>query len=240
VDVSPARKTYDPQIFSVKVLPGRTPTHDATARSDAGARPPSAAVRPPAQQDLQELQRLIRVLERHAPVGRADARRDLEVVGQPHLMGNAEPHLRAVNALLVTLATYQKNVGRRRTTSRGPRPTLGPATVTLVPSRNGRSVDNGAPVDHNDQQPRGARSRGTRGGPASPDENLAAAAARYIARDLAARQLTEFTSAEGYRLARALAKLGDVEAPVEQLLREASKVRLHPLPLADAVSHSPH
>jgi hypothetical protein len=76
-------------------------------------------------------------------------------------------------------------------------------------------------VDHNDQQ-------------------LAAAAARYIARDLAARQLTEFTSAEGYRLARALAKLGDVEAPVEQLLSEASKVRLHPMPLADAVSHSPH
>jgi hypothetical protein len=237
VDVSPARKTYDPQIFSVKVLPGRTPTHDATARNDAGARPPSAAVRRPAQQDLQELQRLIRVLERHAPVGRADARRDLEVVGQPHLMGNAEPHLRAVNALLVTLATYQRQ-GRRRRSGREPGPT--PATVTLVPSRNGRSGDNGAPVDHNDQHLRGARSHDTRGGPASPDANLAAAAARYIARDLAARQLTEFTSAEGYRLARALAKLGDVEAPVEQLLREASKVRLHPMPLADAVSHSPH
>jgi hypothetical protein len=226
VDVSPARKTYDPQIFSVRVLPGRTPTHDATVRHASGAQPPSAA-----QQHLQELQRQIRVLERHAPVGEDDARRDLEVVGQPRLMGNAEPHLRAVNALLVTLANDQTSVRRRRrTTGREPRPTHGAATVTLVPSRNGRSGDNGAPVDHDD----------TRGGPASPDADLAAAAARYIARDLAARQLTEFTSAEGYRLARALAKLGDVEAPVEQLLREASKVRLHPMPLADAVSDSPH
>ena len=213
----PARKTYDPQIFSVEVLPGSARTHEASTRQGDRAQQRSAA-----QQGLEELQRLIRVLERHAPVGQADGRRDLEVVEEPRRMGSAEPHLRAVNALLVTLATYQKTVRRQpRTTGRQPRPMLGPTTVTLVPSVNGRSGDNGAPVEHDDQQ-------------------LAAAAARYIARDLAARQLTEFTSAEGYRLARALAKLGDVEAPVEQLLREASKVRLHPMPLADAVSHSPH
>lgn len=219
VDVRPARKTYG-QIFSVEVLPGRPRSHDATTRNDARTRSRSTA-----PQSLQELQRLIRILERHAPVGQADARRDLEVVEEPRRMGNAEPHLRAVNALLVTLATYQKAQKatrlRRRTTRQEPRPMLGPATVTLVPSGNGRSGDNGATVDHDDAQ-------------------LAAAAARYIARDLAARQLTEFTSAEGYRLARALAKLGNVEAPIEQLLREASKVRLHPMPLADALSHSSH
>ncbi|HSJ43628.1 MAG TPA: hypothetical protein VK923_02970 [Euzebyales bacterium] len=74
--------------------------------------------------------------------------------------------------------------------------------------------------------------------PTAPDTVLAAAAARYIARDLAARRLSEFTSAEGYRLARWLARIGDVEAPVERLLAEASTIRLHPAPLTDAVSHS--
>lgn len=86
---------------------------------------------------------------------------------------------------------------------------------------------------------------GAAGGPApvpaaasAPDAALAAATARYIARDLAARRLSEFTSAEGYRLARALARIGDVEAPVERLLAEANAIRLHPPPLTDAVSHS--
>lgn len=207
--MSRVRKTYDPQIFSVEVLPGHTRTQNTEARQQSAV-----------QHDLQELQRLIRVLERHAPVGESDARRDLEVVDEPRRMGNAEPHLRAVNALLVTLATYQKTTSRPRRAGRQPRPMI-PPTVTLVPAVNGRSVDNGVPVEHDNQQ-------------------LAAAAAQYIARDLVARQLTEFTSAEGYRLARDLAKLGDVEAPVEQLLSEASKVRLHPMPLADALSHSSH
>jgi hypothetical protein len=70
------------------------------------------------------------------------------------------------------------------------------------------------------------------------DPVLAAAAARYIARDLAARRLSEFTSAEGYRLARALAAIGGVREPVEQLLADANTVRLHPMPLTDAMSHS--
>jgi hypothetical protein len=74
--------------------------------------------------------------------------------------------------------------------------------------------------------------------PTASDAALAAAAARYIARDLAARRLSEFTSAEGYRLARTLARIGDVEAPVERLLAEANTIRLHPPPLTDAVSHS--
>lgn len=79
--------------------------------------------------------------------------------------------------------------------------------------------------------------------PAGPAESnvdaaLAAAAARYIARDLAARRLSEFTSAEGYRLARTLAGIGGAQVPVERLLAEANTIRLHPAPLTDAVSHS--
>lgn len=77
-----------------------------------------------------------------------------------------------------------------------------------------------------------------RGGGSATDPALAAAAARYIARDLAARRLSEFTSAEGYRLARTLARIGGVEAPVERLLSEANTIRLHPPPLTDAVSLS--
>lgn len=75
-------------------------------------------------------------------------------------------------------------------------------------------------------------------GAGGPGTDLAGAAARYIARDLAARRLSAFTSAEGYRLARALAAVGRVEAEVEQLLAEANTVTLHPGPLGDTVSHS--
>lgn len=85
-------------------------------------------------------------------------------------------------------------------------------------------------------------------GPAAPavtvspargvDVDLAAAAATYIARDLAARRLSEFTSAEGYRLARRLADIGRVRADVERLLADADTVHLHPMPLTGAVSHS--
>ena len=71
-----------------------------------------------------------------------------------------------------------------------------------------------------------------------PDPELAATVAHYIARDLAARRLSEFTSAEGYRLARTFARIGGVEAQVEQLLVEANTIRLHPPPLTNAVSHS--
>ena len=75
-------------------------------------------------------------------------------------------------------------------------------------------------------------------GAAAVDPALAAASARYIARDLAARRLSEFTSAEGYRLARALATIGGALDDVERLLADANTVRLHPMPLTEAVSHS--
>jgi hypothetical protein len=76
------------------------------------------------------------------------------------------------------------------------------------------------------------------GGAGPVDADVAAAAARYIARDLAARRLSEFTSAEGYRLARTLATIGGARDDVERLLADANTVRLHPMPLTGAVSHS--
>jgi hypothetical protein len=217
MDVSLARKIHDPQI-PIDVQRGRTRTHDASIR-----------------RDLAELQRLVRMLQRHAAVGVEDGHRDLEILDEQCRIGRAEPHLRAVAALLVTLDTYQnlgsgrakasRQAGNSTAIKRGPAraaPTEAqPSGPTLVRPVNGHPINQAPPS-------------------ALLDTDLAAAAARYIARDLAARQLSEFTSAEGYRLARALARFGEAEAPVERLLAEANQVRLHPMPLADALSHSTH
>lgn len=125
----------------------------------------------------------------------------------------AARHLRAVGALLVTLQTSLDRRGVTRSAG---------DAVPLRPGRRPVRSDIG-PVN----------------GAGGPGTQLAAASARYIARDLAARRLSAFTSAEGYRLARALAAVGGVEAEIEQLLAEANTVTLHPGPLGDAVSHSP-
>jgi hypothetical protein len=177
-----------------------------------------------ARSALVELQRLVRVLVRHAPVGSADPRRDLAVFGQDASIGQAELRLRAVSALLVTLGSFQQlrsgtlhAAGRDAVTAN----TSEDATGRTTPATNGTPVNAST-------------------APAEDHTKVAAAAARYIARDLAARQLSEFTSAEGYRLARELARLGRVEEPVERLLAEANKVRLHPMPLVDALSHRSH
>jgi hypothetical protein len=217
MDVSLARKIHDPQT-PIDVQRGRTRTHDASIR-----------------RDLAELQRLVRILHRHAAVGVEDGHRDLEILDEQCRIGRAEPHLRAVAALLVTLDTYQ-NVGSRR--AKASRQAGNPTAIKRGPAH-------AAPTEAQSSGP--TLVRPVNGHPINPapqsallDTDLAAAAARYIARDLAARQLSEFTSAEGYRLARALARFGEAEAPVERLLAEANQVRLHPMPLADALSHSTH
>lgn len=161
--------------------------------------------------------------------------------GDEARVGYAETHLRAVTALLVSLSTYQDVVRARQPSSgrcdaRTPRsPTInGHASGAHT---NGVDADNTAhvPADRPEHSTSAAREPER-----VPPRDLAATAARYIARDLAARQLTEFTSAEGYRLARALARIGGVDEAVETVLRQANTIRLHPAPLADAVSHSPH
>jgi hypothetical protein len=236
MDVSLARRIQDPQI-PIDVQRGRTRSHDASIR-----------------RDLAELQRLVRILHRHAAVGVEDGHRDLEILDEQCRIGRAEPHLRAVAALLVTLDTYQNLRGSWfRETRDGPAPPtkkLGSGRAKASrqagnPTAIKRGPVHAAPTE---AQPSGTTLvRPVNGHPinqAPPsallDTDLAAAAARYIARDLAARQLSEFTSAEGYRLARALARFGEAEAPVERLLAEANQVRLHPMPLADALSHSTH
>jgi hypothetical protein len=236
MDVSLARKIDDPQI-AIDVQRGRTRTHDASIR-----------------RDVAELQRLVRTLHRHVAVGVEDRRRDLEILDEQCGIGRAEPHLRAVAALLVTLDTYQNLRGSWfRETRDGPappakKPESGRANASRQerdPTAITRGAVGAAPTE---AQPAGptlvqpVNGHPINGAPPSAllDTDLAAAAARYIARDLAARQLSEFTSAEGYRLARALARFGDAEAPVERLLTEANQVRLHPMPLADALSHSTH
>jgi hypothetical protein len=255
MDVSLARKIDDPQI-AIDVQRGRTRTHDASIR-----------------RDVAELQRLVRTLHRHVAVGVEDRRRDLEILDEQCRIGRAEPHLRAVAALLVTLDTYQNLRGSWfRETRGGPAPPArnlrgswfretrdGPAPPAKKPEsgranasrqeRDPTAITRGAVgAAPTEAQPAGptlvqpVNGHPINGAPPSAllDTDLAAAAARYIARDLAARQLSEFTSAEGYRLARALARFGDAEAPVERLLTEANQVRLHPMPLADALSHSTH
>ena len=168
--------------------------------------------------DLAELQRLVRVLERHVPVIETADHRELMLIGEDLAPYRAEQHLRAVATLLMTLSAYLRGIAPRR--SRAPRRHIVPRPAPESddgPSPNGHAVAEGA----------------------AKEMELAAAAARYIARDLAARQLSEFTSAEGYRLARELAKIGRVGEPVEQLLAEANQIRLHPMALPEALSHSP-
>lgn len=195
-----------------------------------------------ARNDLRELQRLVRILEQHVAVNETDVQRDLELLADPDAVVRAEPRLRGLTVLLVSLSTYRKATAAPRVRRRPPRAV---ADGARLPARSaGASGDGTNGVAVNGVHANGQCANGVHGDveriKAAADQQLAAATARYIARDLAARQLSEFTSAEGYRLARALAKLGRVEEPVERLLAEANQVRLHPMPLADAVSHSPH
>jgi hypothetical protein len=169
---------------------------------------PEGARGAPLVGDLAHLQGLIGVLHRHFPWEPIDERERSLLVGATSA-STAEQHLRAIGALLATLDSYLR--GRRPHGERTHDPAPTPARDDVAP----------------------APATSTGPGPA-----LAAAVARYIARDLAARRLSEFTSAEGYRLARTLAGIGGVEAPIERLLAEASAIRLHPPPLTDAVSHS--
>jgi hypothetical protein len=200
-----------------EMVPVATADHDDRA-ADHGDRAAGQRVRGSAsgsvRRDLAELGRLVRVLEHHVPGNGGDVRRELLLIGEEVPVGSAEQHLRAVKALLVSLAAYQRRPARRPLSDRR----FGRLTRHARPARNGSTPE-----------------------PSSTSlSDLAAAAARYLARDLAARQLTEFTSAEGYRLARGLARIGAVEEPVERLLTEANRVRLHPMPLAETLSHSPH
>lgn len=158
--------------------------------------------------DLAHLQRLVGVMHNDAS-SEPVAERERSLLAGAMSASASEQQLRAIAALLATLETYLR--GRRLHDGH---------TRTPAPTATG---DDPAPLHV---------------GVAAPDPVLAAAAARYIARDLAARRLSEFTSAEGYRLARTLARIGDVEEPIERLLAEANTIRLHPPPLADAVSHS--
>lgn len=217
--------------------------------------PPAPAVALPvarqraakARADLRELQRLVRILEQHVPVDDTDMQRDLELLADPDAVVRAEPRLRALTALLVSLSSYRQATAAARARPHPPAPEARPSPNAPAPPANGsRSIGGGTQVNGtvavNGVHVNGHHMNGVHADvdrEQASDEELAAATARYIARDLAARQLSEFTSAEGYRLARALARLGRVEEPVERLLAEANQVRLHPMPLADAVSHSP-
>lgn len=164
------------------------------------------------RRDVAELERLVRVLGRHAPPDPATGRRELQLIAADLSAGAAEQRLRAITALLLTMETYLR-VTRRVDGS--PAASRASSHADAGPP----SADGVGPVD--DELAR-----------------VAAAGARYIARDLAARRLSEFTSAEGYRLARELARIGGTEEAVEHLLAEANQVRLHPMPLAEALSHS--
>ncbi|MBW3605268.1 MAG: hypothetical protein KY460_10225 [Actinobacteria bacterium] len=167
--------------------------------------------------DMAQLMRLVERLHDAAPTRPLDDR-ELELVGGAVTPTTAEQQLRALGVLLLTLQTYLR--GRHAASQHADEPPRPRAP---------------APTPSSDQ----ARRNGVAGlGPSTA--GVAAAAARYIARDLAARRLSEFTSAEGYRLARELARIGGAEHAVEQLLGEANEIRLHPVPLTEALSHRPH
>lgn len=167
----------------------------------------------PARDDLRRLVDLVDCLQDRLPTRSVDDR-ELELVGGAVTPAIAAQQLRAITALLVTLDSYQRQARRPAVGGASPRPVTALAPQVVPPHRNGSQ-----PAD-------------------TADPGLAAATARYIARDLAARRLSEFTSAEGYRLARALARIGGVEQAVEELLGEANDIRLHPVSLTDALSHS--
>ncbi|HEX6254563.1 MAG TPA: hypothetical protein VFZ70_02015 [Euzebyales bacterium] len=181
----------------------------APQRPSRGARAGGSDRRAALTRDVAHLNHLIDVLhDRGAPDGVDD--RDPELLTGTRSPTVAEQRLRAASTLLSTLDTYLR--GRQR--------------AQVSDGRDRR--DDGAAM----RPPRVVATR------SEPGSELAAAAATYIARDLAARQLTEFTSAEAYRLARALARIGGVSDAVERWLAEANTIRLHPAPLRDAVSHS--
>lgn len=184
----------------------------ATVAEDDGA-----ADRSTLHQDMTELIRLVDRLQDAAPSRPLDER-ELELVGGAVTPTTAEQQLRGIGALLLTLQTYLR--GRNATPQHADEPLRSvardPATGSDRARRNGAH------------------------GRESSTAGVAAAAARYIARDLAARRLSEFTSAEGYRLARELARMGGAEHAVELLLGEANEIRLHPVPLTEALSHRPH
>lgn len=178
---------------------------------------PTAAVDPrnrtaTVHEDMAHLTDLVDRLRHRLPT-RALGDRELELTGGAVAPVVAEQQLRGIATLLLTLDTYLR--GRRNGSSgSAPRGSADPEPSPVPAQRNGA--------------------------PTPPTAGLAAAAARYIARDLAARQLSEFTSAEGYRLARELARIGRDEEAVEELLGQANQIRLHPVSLTEALSHSPH
>lgn len=180
---------------------------------DTAARADAARRRAVLRSDLARLTDLVDGLRRELPARPLDDR-ELELTGGAVTPVTAEQQLRGIGVLLLTLDTYLR--GRRQPPPVTARPSPG-STLSAEAARR-----NGTPTT------------------AGPAAGLAAAAARYIARDLAARQLSEFTSAEGYRLARELGRIGRDEATVEQLLTQANQIRLHPVSLTEALSHSPH
>lgn len=182
-----------------------------------GAAHGGAADRCTLHDDLAELTRLVDRLQDAAPSRPLDAR-ELELVGGAVTPTTAEQQLRGIGVLLLTLQTYLRS--RHAAPHQADEPPRSVARDTATGTDRARR--NGVA----DTQP--------------PAAAVAAAAATYIARDLAARRLSEFTSAEGYRLARELARIGGAEHAVEQLLGEANEIRLHPVPLTDALSHRPH
>jgi hypothetical protein len=187
----------------------------ASRRSSRGARTGGSDRRTALLRDVAHLTHLIDVMrDRGAQDGVGG--REPELITATRSRSVAEQQLRAVSALLSTLDTYLRT---RRRCAVGDDPTAAGGAASLA----------------SQEEVTGARQEATGLGPRS---ELAAAAASYIARDLAARQLTEFTSAEAYRLARALARIGGVSTSVERWLAEANTIRLHPAPLRDAVSHS--
>jgi hypothetical protein len=162
------------------------------------------------EDDVAHLEHLVDALPAHP--SRQRRRRSRPSDGRA--TSDAEQRLHAIGALLVTLQSRVDGTTPPR-----------PAAVDTQPE-----------TTTPDDQTRHAGAAANGAGRVSTA--LAADSARYIARDLAARRLSAFTSAEGYRLARALATLGRVEAEVEHLLAEANTLTLHPGPLTDAVSHS--
>lgn len=164
-----------------------------------------------------------------------------------------EDRLRDDVAHLVALVeALPRNPGPQRAPGRRPRPddALAPGrpadeqrlraltALLMTLDTDLRARADGGGVSRSDDERGPGGGGGARPAGAGPGPELAAAAATYIARDLAARRLTEFTSAEAYRLARALAAVGGVAEHVERTLAEANTIRLHPTPLDRAVSHS--
>lgn len=172
--------------------------------------------------EFEALQRVVGELARKGAADLSDAR-ELQLIDprgpNPSI---DEQRLRLTTVLLVTIANAHRLGWRRMHADRPPRTThsvrgiLAPIGQAFVRPRDGNHP---GPADSpcTLRTPRDTALR-----------HLTAAAARYIARDLAARRLPEFTSAEGYRLARSLAAFGAVDSEVRDLLAEANRARLFP------------